>query len=64
MMLILFVPFAILLGWLLYEGVKPSLATTVAAPAAKTDPLELLKLRYARGEVDKKSYDRIKKDLT
>lgn len=64
MMLVLFVPFAILFGWLLYEGVKPSLTATNATPAGNKDPLEILKLRYARGEVNKTEYTRIKQDLS
>jgi len=63
MMFIFVIPFAVLLYWLLYEAAKPSLTTTVTAPVSKADPLEVLRIRYARGEVDKKEYDRIKKDL-
>jgi len=37
--------------------------TTVHKSSHKDSPLETLKHRYASGEIDKETFDRIKKDL-
>lgn len=63
MMLLLLVPLFAVLAWVLYEAIAPTLATPTGAKVER-DPLEILNLRYARGEVNKTEYARIKKDLS
>ncbi len=46
-------------AWLLGKNRKPA---ALAAPKAET-PLDILKARYARGEITKEQYDTMKKDL-
>ncbi|MCX7935549.1 MAG: SHOCT domain-containing protein [Planctomycetota bacterium] len=33
-------------------------------PLAPQDPLEILRLRYAKGEIDRETFERMKKDLS
>ncbi len=44
------------LGW------RPQIAQTSSAPTSHT-PLEILKARYARGEITREEYDQVRRDL-
>jgi len=52
----------ILLGVVFYFLLKDLKAKGTDGPAVET-PLDILKKRYAKGEIDKEKFDRMKKDL-
>jgi putative membrane protein len=54
--------FAILTGVVIYFIMQSSKSKDSAGPAQDT-PLDILKKRYAKGEINKEEFDRIKKDL-
>ncbi len=45
-----------LVKWIVEQGRQ-------SAPSTDSNPLDILKRRYARGEIDKEEYERKKKDL-
>lgn len=47
----------LLIRWLTYPGGRPP------APSEKDRALEILNERYAKGEISKDEYERMKKDL-
>ena len=53
----------LLIGGIAYAlGWRPQLNQTGPAPTSQT-PLELLKARYARGEISRAEYDQMSRDL-
>jgi putative membrane protein len=53
----------LLIGGIAYAlGWRPQLNQTGPAPTSQT-PLELLKARYARGEISRAEYDQMRQDL-
>lgn len=54
--------FLIVVGVAVYFIIQASKAKNVAGPAQET-PLDILKKRYAKGEINKEEFDRMKKDL-
>lgn len=53
----------LLIGGIAYAlGWRPQLNQTGPAPTSQT-PLELLKARYARGEISRAEYDQMRRDL-
>ena len=53
--------FLIVLVWLVIRLVSPGQTTN--PPSQKEDALDILKKRYARGEISKEEYEQMKKDL-
>ncbi len=49
-----------LVVWLV-RGSQTSIRTTL--PAAQQTPLDILKMRYARGEISKEQYEQMRQDL-
>lgn len=62
-MVLLWILFLILLLILVYGLVKGKKANLLDWPSGDT-PLDILKRRYAKGEITKEEFDRIKNDLT
>jgi putative membrane protein len=67
--LIFLVPifFIVILGliiWAVITALQKTSSGTGSTVKGSGDPLEILKLRYARGEIDKDEYETKKKDLT
>jgi len=58
-MILLFLLFIGLVVYLVMRGTK----TTPDVYRKESTPLDILKRRYARGEITKEEYDRMKKDL-
>lgn len=54
--------FLVLVGVVIYFLLQASKSKNSLGSTPET-PLELLKKRYAKGEIDKAEYDRIKNDL-
>jgi putative membrane protein len=54
--------FLIVIGLLVYFFVK-SQKTIGQSPTGNESPLDIIKRRYAEGEIDKEQYERMKKDL-
>lgn len=52
------VAIVVLIKWLARSGEKPT------TPTAPTSPLDVLKLRYARGEISREEFEQMKKDLS
>ena len=53
----------LLVRWLINTGSGKQGCFISAAPAAPVTALEILKQRYARGEINRDEYERIKQDL-
>ncbi len=60
-----FVPWALLLGILVLAivSVLSSTGTSREVPPASPSPLDIIKERYARGEISKEQFESMKKDL-
>ena len=54
--------FLIVVGVLIYFIVQAQ-KTKGEMPTQHESPLDILKRRYAKGEIDKEDYERMKKDL-
>ena len=53
----------VLIGAVAYAaGWRPQFNQTGPAPSSQT-PLEILKARYARGEIDREEYEQMRRDL-
>ncbi len=55
--------FLLFIGLIVYLIVKSAKTTPTETSLKENTSLEILKKRYARGEINKEEYDRIKKDL-
>jgi putative membrane protein len=55
--------FLLIIGLIIYLIVKSVRTTKPEAISKEETALEILKIRYAKGEINKEEYDRIKKDL-
>lgn len=55
--------FLLFIGLIVYLIVKSTKTTPTEVSFKENTFLEILKRRYARGEINKEEYDRIKKDL-
>jgi len=55
--------FLLFIGLIVYLIVKSTKTTPTEVSLKENTSLEILKRRYARGEINKEEYDRIKKDL-
>ena len=59
--------FGMILGWIIILGVVALLIKFLWDPdrrgKATSSPMEILKNRYARGEISKMEYENMKKDL-
>ncbi|MBW6464572.1 MAG: SHOCT domain-containing protein [Bacillota bacterium] len=58
--------FIVILGLIIWAVVTATQKTNSGAESSlkgSDDPLEILKLRYARGEIDKEEYETKKRDL-
>jgi putative membrane protein len=55
--------FLLFIGLIIYLMVKNIRTTKPEAISKEETSLEILKKRYAKGEINKEEYDRIKKDL-
>ena len=55
--------FLIFIGLIVYLIVKSTKTTPTEVSLKENTSLEILKKRYARGEINKEEYDSIKKDL-
>ncbi|MBI5870825.1 MAG: SHOCT domain-containing protein [Actinobacteria bacterium] len=54
-----------LVAWLLTQGQVAGRCHTVARTTVQTEtPLEILRQRYARGEIDRDEYESRKRDLS
>jgi putative membrane protein len=55
--------FLVIVGAIAYAvGWRPQFTQTGPAPTSQT-PLEILKARYARGEITREEYDQMRRDL-
>jgi putative membrane protein len=54
--------FLIVIGFLIYFIIKAQ-KTKSQAPTQNDTPLDILKRRYAKGEIAKEEYERMRKDL-
>ena len=54
--------FLIVIGFLIYFIIKAQ-KTKSQTPTQNESPLDILKRRYAKGEIAKEEYERMKKDL-
>jgi len=55
--------FLLFIGLIVYLIAKSTKTTPTEVSFKENTSLEILKRRYARGEINKEEYDRIKKDL-
>jgi putative membrane protein len=62
MMIIWTVLLIVLLIWI-FKAIQNRSNKPVSTSLKNETPLDILKKRYARGEISKEEYDRIKKDL-
>lgn len=58
-----------MLVWLVVLGLLVAVALKylrgdTSNPTAHTDPLDIIKERYARGEIDRAQYEALRKDLS
>lgn len=54
--------FLVVVGILIYFFIQTSKSGKFSGPSTET-PLEILKKRYAKGEISKEEYEKIKQDL-
>ncbi len=56
-------PLVLIIGVVAYVlGWRPQFLQTGSAPTGET-PLEVLKARYARGEINREEYEQMRRDL-
>ncbi len=58
--------FIVVLGliiWVVVAALQKTNSSTESSTKASDDPLDILKRRYAQGEIDKEEYEMKKKDL-
>ncbi len=56
-------PLVLTIGVVAYAlGWRPQFLQAGSAPSGQT-PLEILKARYARGEISREEYDQVRRDL-
>ncbi len=58
--------FIVILGliiWVVVAALQKTNSSTESSAKASDDPLDILKRRYAQGEIDKEEYEMKKKDL-
>jgi putative membrane protein len=64
MFILLFLVIAVIAALIYYsKGSRNFLGTLGKDNSSETSPLDILKKRYARGEIDKEEFEQKKKDL-
>jgi len=53
----------VVLGLLIYFIIKSQQHSGLGSSYIQEDPIEIVKRRYARGEITKEEFEKIKKDL-
>lgn len=51
----------LLIAWVIQKGGRRSIAE---GPSVEEDPLTILKRRYARGEISREEYERMRQELS